>query len=654
MIVWLAWFSTIATACGPDFPVRALSDRGFALLHLTQGTFTYDATRLVDPPDSPYPTAVGTRADQERAGVPEGMLDAPLGLQTYRLAATAWHAGDHDTARKLFEAVLALPPADRPLRGIWARYSLARMLPPDQARAHYQQIRQEVRAGAPDPMGLALASLGEEARTWLETDRVRAVRLYAEQAAHHDPSAIASLSLVARRAALDPSTAELRRYAADPAMRRLILAHVWSRYRAPLAARWIDVLEAAGVRETRFADRIAAVSYREGQYTLAARYVRRSSSPLADWIGAKLALRRGDEAAALAGLHRAIERFGPDVHWDVTLSGGEGGPGDAPVWTDRAEMPVVQRIWSEIGVLHVARGAYVEGLAALVKAVGERDSAWAYGWEDAAHVADRLLTIDELQRFLGERGPSLRPFLRERLAAVLARRLMRAERYDEALATFENERVRDRAAAYVAARERVDRAPDDLTRAQAWLEAAAIAEDSLKVFGTEGRPDYVVYDGHYRRYNDDPDKLRPPSDFAAPAEAERYTASATVSDDRFHYRHRAVDHALTAADLLPTHSVAFAAALCRAWGYIERFDRARANQFYLRYLQEGPLYEGSGAFGKSCPDPDLEALIARGGAPKPPEVRPSTPGFPWGMVGAGVVVALGGALGFAFALRNRR
>ena len=149
---------------------------------------------------------------------------------------------------RYFEAIDRLPPEQRQIRAVAAAYMqgrvqqwLGEMAP---ARAAFQAARRYAEAGAPDPMGLAVASLGEEARTDLveaglvtapwpvqasDVDDAKiarliadAVRLYADQAARGSKMALLSLREVAERLASDR---ELTLAAADPLVRRLLVAY---------------------------------------------------------------------------------------------------------------------------------------------------------------------------------------------------------------------------------------------------------------------------------------------------------------------------------------------------------------------------------------------------------------------------------------------
>lgn len=94
-------------------------------------------------------------------GLPAAVLD-------YIAGAIEFQAGRLDAAAEYFEAIDRLSPAQRRIRTVAAAYMLGRIRQRtgefDAARKAFQAVRARANAGAPDPMGLAVASLGEEAR----------------------------------------------------------------------------------------------------------------------------------------------------------------------------------------------------------------------------------------------------------------------------------------------------------------------------------------------------------------------------------------------------------------------------------------------------------------------------------------------------------
>src|SRR5215470_11230808 len=225
-------------------------------------------------------------------------------------------------------------------------------------------------------------------------------------------------------------------------------------------------------------------------------------------------------------------------------------------------------------------------------------------WNDAAWIAERVLTLDELQRFVDAHAPTPVPKAGRQAAgddegsawtpadsaaalrALLARRLLRADRFDAALTFFDDAELRAKAQAYIADRRAAQRG-GRIERAQAWFAAAnAARDDGLELLGYELDPDFQVYAGGYGWGYEDPAAGAKKSDLVLPLigsdEAARTSASAAVPPQRFHYRYDAARFAERAADLLPPRSQAFAAVLCQGTSWLLNRDPEAARRLYRR------------------------------------------------------------------------
>ena len=211
-------------------------------------------------------------------------------------------------------------------------------------------------------MGLAVASLGEEARLDLiEAGFIKspwplpagdiddaaaprlianAVRLYADQAARGSKTGLLSLGEVARRL-MDPDF-DLRRIVAEPIVRRLLVAYIasnqpdytWddtSNLDSIVAGTIEAVLSQPAPEPGPDLDRLAALAYQGGRYDLAERLSQTTTRPLGLWVRAKLALRRGDRAdavkdwtAALTAAGRTVRRLAGPGRQDPAARGSRG------------------------------------------------------------------------------------------------------------------------------------------------------------------------------------------------------------------------------------------------------------------------------------------------------------------------------------------
>lgn len=511
-------------------------------------------------------------------------------------------------AQQRFQAVLDLPRASGDLRVVWAAYMLGKMHTDASADADtdvaaeraaavqsFALARARARGGARDPWGLAVASYGEEARLYLYSsgircdytdfdnrtacadsiapaDLSRAIALYAEQAARGSTSGQESLIGIAGWALSSPARAT--RLIGDPLTQRLLVAYGLARLgdvvkddpesttdsfamfsingrrgyadmargekdvkANPVLTALVAAIEKQGVERPAGADRLAALAYRLGRYDVAQRLTAHDDSALASWVRAKLALRNGDLVAAAQAYAQASKAFPPN---DSSLDSGS-----------------AALVKGEQGVLTLARGQYVDALdqlyaASLRKQQGSDLPDWHVGLdgsgvgyaEDAAYVAERVLTTDELKTWVDVHVPANTPaasgttgpisltrdqyydqwlsrHLRtpgDMLRTLLARRLVRDGRVDDALPYFpaDNDprffdvdyrndtlivtpwQARTWAAAYGAALHDAQHAWRSTTRAQAWFTAATLARThGMEIMGYEQEPDFATFEGSY-------------------------------------------------------------------------------------------------------------------------------------------------------------
>jgi tetratricopeptide (TPR) repeat protein len=695
-----------ALACGPFFPWQLLDNRDQTVADPVGLGFAFEASRLATAPndhlravepidrtspnaDTAEPEAVVAEREEALSGAWRGLMREPIGdsdalvaklaaareaadgeaamtagaglpiaVVNYIAGAIEFRADRFDTAMRYFEAIDRLPQDQRQIRAVAAAYMQGRtnqrlgaMAP---ARAAFQAARRYAEAGAPDPMGLAVASLAEEARIDLieaglvtapwpvpksnadDAEAARliadAVRLYAEQAARGSKMALLSLREVATQLASPDGWLEL--VVADPLVRRLLVAYVVARdgqspfddsvagAQDPVVVRVSEAVlaEPAPVAGDDL-DRLAALAYQAGRYDLAEKLTVATNRPLGLWVRAKLALRRGDRAAAVKD-------------WTAALLGTENaGAGTA------LDTPEKSRLRGELAIIRLSRGEYQDSLRVLFPL------ARTY-WGDVAYIAERVLTVDELKAFVDRlpAAPEILPppsDLEMAVAAdpvaalrtLLARRLIREGRIREALAYFPaaapapapssgstSDQRDDRATAdaYLAAVEAArpgwpfDWPWQRVPRAEALFKVATLArQQGMELMGTEGPPDEAVLDGAFSGGfgQSSPNGMsNTPSALLGPDEASRFAASAPKPDTRFHYRVIATDRALAAADLLPQRSQAYAATLCWAARYaFDSSDEARAAAIYRRYVSTGAFQPWAKRFGRACPEPDFEA-----------------------------------------------
>ncbi|AGC47358.1 hypothetical protein MYSTI_06085 [Myxococcus stipitatus DSM 14675] len=628
-----------ADACGPDFPERMLADRVGALSVLPVGSFRREVRRLVPMPTSPFKVM---EEDDEPPDARKGGGEKETAL--YEVGAKAFKKGDAVAARARFREVLALPAQERQRFSTFAAFMLGRNAGAGfegDMKEGFELTRQLVREGFDDPLGLAVASYGEQARGLLEQgDDAGAIQLYAEQAAYGSEAARSSLFLVAR--ALTRDETRLRAALKAEVVQRLMAVYVWTRVedwiweerRNPL----MQVLEALAqatkasprMPGPSIADKLAAGAWHAGRFDLAERFASVEKTPLAAWVQARLALRRGDTAAADKLLETAASQLDEKEEWMDW------------VWGEPQLRPYC-RVQGERGVLALARGDFASAT--------ERALA-SCSWPDIAYLAERVLTVAELQRLV-TRHPTTEEdtckrelkslwddddakgaTIPERLRLVLARRLLRAGKSTEALEYFKGTRWEKPAREYAAALATTQQDVSNVKKAEAFHEAAKLARtEGLGILGTEVAPDWGWVGGTYDmdRFGGVLNIPRPEEEKARKSvgkvplmgalEKQRSASHAPPHPYRFHYRITASVLAQRGAELLPPRSQASAMMLCQAASY-GAADQKRFEKLYWLYLRSGAAHgEGPESFGQNCQPPDFE----RAQPMKAPERKPSGP-----------------------------
>ncbi|MCL4693677.1 MAG: hypothetical protein KJ060_14350 [Candidatus Hydrogenedentes bacterium] len=402
-------------------------------------------------------------------------------------------------------------------------------------------------------------------------------------------------------------------FAADPVCRPIMTAWLVSHpHNYPdVDAQWLDaVQEAVGDNPVEHADRLAWIAYNDGDMERAAQWLKSAdaSSPYTRWIQSKLLLREGRIDEALNVLRETIPAFPPDAPVAETY--------DGPV---PPESEIVQ---SEIGVLLLGRQDYVNALDALMRS--------PY-WMDAAYVAERVLTIDELRAYVDDHrdDPAFTDTFTEGfwyeselpkialLEYLLARRYARLGQWEEATAFLPDtertqvEELRQSLATanapfptqsfaasvshfvsglWGAEEERVI----DRQRANAFYEAAELTRrHGMELMGTELDPDWFAFGGNYEltgisqvradsyiRENADYDPALVQALTASDDELQRASANAPDPDRRFHYRYTAAGLMWNAAQYLPDNDLKCASALYWGGVYLEHRDPQAADKFY--------------------------------------------------------------------------
>ncbi|MGC5701712.1 hypothetical protein J4P02_16055 [Pseudomonas sp. NFXW11] len=688
-----------ALACGPTFPMRLLDDRPHTLAQLPEGSFQFEVNRLgqdiagLKPlpkegfsPDYSSPISADvqerTKAEEQglnpaqralvaelrkladgRAAQQQGSSLAPE-VNLYTAGAVAFGAGDHQLAAEYFRQVLALPAEQRPLRSTWAAYSLGRALVlisqeanelDDQgrldtlqaARQAFVQARQLSIEGFSDPLALGVASLGEEALILKNQNHwSQAIELYASQSRLGSIVGYSSLKQVVGELGGLPD-AQLLEQLKQPLVARLLTASLvahqaWSFGERPASELNLIKLLSQGTAGTfDNADRLAALNYQNGDFVTTQQLLEHAGDGgLAWWLRAKMAVRGGDKVAAAAAYAKAAAAFPRDESW------GFRGDYDG----NYEDLKPGCRVEGESAVLALDRGDYVQAFELLYR------SGDIY-WHDAATVAERVLTLDELKHFVDTQVPAPPPTPKQadayyeslpiaaQVRELLGRRLLREGRYEEGWGYFDSPERQAIAKAYGEYRRSAESAWLPTRRAEAYYQAGKLARASgMEILGYEMGPDYHSLWGSYN-LEIPPVQAGP---FISADEVQRQQATTAEPDVRYHYRYVAGELGNRAADFLPHTSQAYAAVLCKAARWTRGSDAEI--DYYQRYVKNGPFVEWAGNFGMNCEEPDFgsanKRYLTQGlDAARSAVVRHTL----LSAAGAGLLV-----LGAAYLLRRRR
>ncbi|MGB8168282.1 MAG: hypothetical protein WCF18_12365 [Chthoniobacteraceae bacterium] len=583
--------------------------------------------------------AVSTATPEKGEPLPEEFASE---FSDYHRGAFAFRRGaaHFEEARLAWKAVLECPKEQRHYRSVWAAFMLGKLSlkqkNPD-AVEWFRQTRSLAKEGFADSLGLAADSYGWEGRSELKQGHAEAAaKLYLTQLALGDDSAIVSLKAVIPDR---PRVEELVNYgeeppenatpeqrtkweqeqelsiqkrltdaARSPLLRRLITAHVlatetqagiWSygaggndAVPAPRerCLRWLATIEKSGLKQLDDADHLGWVAYTAGRYEEAARWLKVAPAETAtsSWLQAKLLRRQGKlrEAAEFMAKALKLVRAEPNTFGQTEFS------------TVLPNYTPDQSAAGDLAGLHLTRGEFVSAMAVFLE---------GNLWEDAAFLGDRVLTVEELKKYVDDHLPELAPppntepgndsSTNTRVRWMLARRLVRVDRYAEARPYFPKDQraVLDR---YVAALKDGDNLKLPKTqRARGIFTAAWIARyDGMELMGAEVEPDGFVSGGNFPpgnldteraegvRLTGEDDRLqRAPVKFAIPAtagEKKRIVQMQPHPSKRFHYRYVAAALAWKAAGLLPDGTEELADVLNTGGGWIKDRDETLADKYY--------------------------------------------------------------------------
>jgi hypothetical protein len=221
-------------------------------------------------------------------------------------------------------------------------------------------------------------------------------------------------------------------------------------------------------------------------------------------------------------------------------------------------------------------------------------------WLDAAYVAERVLTIGELKKYVDQNWPAnerkeptpyqtyshelSKESLRAKSRSLLGRRLLRIHRWQESI-SYLNQPYQSqtrRVGTSIDFRRQLTNVKKD--RAQAlWTAAFILRYDGIELLSTEAEPDWQIYGANFQRSPLSKARLdtkRWPEMAPSQNERHRIEQSSLAIPKRFHYRYVAAELAWEAATLMPNETPETARILCQAGTWLKITDPKAADRFY--------------------------------------------------------------------------
>jgi hypothetical protein len=309
---------------------------------------------------------------------------------------------------------------------------------------------------------------------------------------------------------------------------------------------------------------------------------------MASWVRAKLLLRDGKLAEAQKLLDQTAATLpDPQLTEDELAFHSEESEGGKIATPSLAS--------SESAVILTTQGKYVDAIDRFVK---------SGFWVDAAHLAEQVLTVDELKAYVDAHWPA--SLIKEKpdeewysynegletvhpsyialdLRYLLGRRLVRVGRLEEARPYLGEEFdstmdfLRDGLLHGEDSKQPADR------RAAGYFSAACVTRKfGLELLGTELDPDWYLFEGQYEMdYRKEMNaRAENPHLKPGPGELEKAESNRPEPDKRFHYRYRAAELARKAAALLPDGSEDKARYLATAGTWLKARDPEAARPFF--------------------------------------------------------------------------
>ncbi len=544
---------------------------------------------------SEYDTDYGSRKNPDPFDLSpyRAVLDRiPAEFACYVEAAAAYRAGDLEGSFRILNRLLLLPEDERTYRSTWAAFMLGKTrITEDPVHSIYffEETRRLAGAGFHDSLNLSDASAGWQARAELDVGRYHDAILHyyrlfrsGETMRHMFGSLPWACVAVFYADRIDPDVVN------DPITRKVVTAWLRSETRnTSWFGKWFEAIRDSGVTlDPGETDQLAWMAYKAGDMEQAKLWLALAPEPGPEgkWVQSKLLFREGKIDEGMQILQSLAGQF-PCRDGD--------------------------NVKAELGVLQLGRKEFVQALDAFVRC--------GY-WQDAGYIADRVLTVEELEQYVKREQESGRlddvniglyrwseRKALDGLRTLLARRLMRNGQMNDALQyypeTFQTfgwysekialKEIAERYSRHLSAA--YDKNKPKRQRAENLYEAAHLTRKyGMELLGTEEEPDWAIYGGSFapsgatkirlQVENRDVFKGLNPALVSALSpsveEKQRGLQSAPTPDIRFHYRDIASEMMWECAQMLPNNDPLTARALYYGGMFIKYRDSKEADRFY--------------------------------------------------------------------------
>ncbi len=504
--------------------------------------------------------------------------ELPQEFVLYTKGANDYRAHYFEDAIKDWKLLLELPECDRQFRSTWAAFMLGKafmFVDMEKSIPYFEKTRKLAEQGFHDSLNLAKQSNEWQAMAdWHLGRHHRSFRRYIDSfLAHPYYDTESSLRMIIPPILHQNPIEEA--IVADPLCREVITSWLMAGRYAQHGREWLKAIQQNNVTlESKEGDRLAWVAYKMGEFDAAQEWLSRveTHSPIGHWILAKLLLRKGDIEEAMNNLQEVRILF-PEQQ--------------------------ANKSQAELGVLRLGRQEYIEALDLFARS--------GY-WEDAAYIAERVITIGELKNYLQNHRNDLAlqsvPLrgswkyqelsVWQGLNYLLARRLVRMEAWDEA-GEYMPENLKPVLKRYIHHRRNGNHENLPASeRASHLYECGVLVRNfGMALLGTEVEPDWRMYEGAFDRQGGSEFRAKGKSDVpqepqtlyvaltASEQEKERVKQYAPSPNRRFHYRKTAIDLMWQAAKLAPDNDPFTARALYKGGQYaIGIHDFEEADKFY--------------------------------------------------------------------------